>query len=947
MKTLIRLTIATFALPLGTSHGQPAIDFNRQIRPILSNNCFRCHGPDAEDRKGGSKKLGGMRLDTFEGATTDHNGTRGFAPGKPSDSEAWHRMTSTDEDEVMPPPEAGKPLSAEDQALIKAWIEAGAKYEKHWSYTVPQSPAIPKTEASDWAKSPIDHFVYKALAERGLKPAPTADRYTLIRRLALDLTGLPPSIEEVDAFVNSTDPHAYEKLIDRYLADPAYGERWARIWLDLARYADSAGYADDPPRVIWRFRDWVINALNDNKPYDEFTIEQLAGDLLPEPTDEQLVATAFHRNTLTNNEGGTNDEEFRNVAVVDRVNTTMQVWMGTTMACAQCHTHKYDPITHEEYFQFFAFFNNTEDSDKKDERPTLVSFTPELEAKRSQLQAEIASVKKQMADEKAKTAASPTAFDRTGPVAIRYLRVQALQNVWLHLAEVEAFVGEENVALKGTATQSSTAYNGPAKLAIDGNRDGDHSKGSVTHTNQENNPWIEIDLGNAQALDKVTIWNRTDGGTADRLTKFRFIGLDADRKPVWVKSFDGSPKPSASSPVPKTFESFFEPDKAALVAFQDSPDGKTANPLQDKLKKLEKQLAGVKGVTVLIMRELPANKQRETHIQIRGNFMAKGDKVEKGLPAAFHPLPDDAPKNRLSLAKWLVDDKNPLIPRVTANRYWEVLFGTGLVRTSEEFGMQGEMPTHPELLDWLACELRDGGWDTKALIKTIVSSATYQQDSRITPEKEAKDPFNYWLSRGPRFRISAEMIRDQSLAVSGLLSRKMHGPSVKPYRPNLGLRAAFGGSTDWKTSEGEDQYRRGIYTFWQRSMPYPSMAAFDAPSREVCNVRRIRTNTPLQALVSMNDPVYIEAARKLAHRMLNEGGATAAERVSYGFRLCLARAPSDAELSRMLQLVDDARARYTQSPEDAKAFSTGDPNFAAWTLLGNVMLNLGEFFMKC
>ena len=400
------------------------------------------------------------------------------------------------------------------------------------------------------------------------------------------------------------------------------------------------------------------------------------------------------------------------------------------------------------------------------------------------------------------------------------------------------------------------------------------------------------------------------------------------------------------SAVPIRFEDFNDADTKALAAYMASPGASSASPHKAKIAELQKKLGNIKGVTVPIMRELPQDRRRKTHIHVRGNYLAKGEEVTEGTPAAFHPLPADAPRNRLTLARWIMDDENPLTARVTANRYWEELFGTGLVRTSEEFGMQGEMPSHPELLDWLACELRDGGWDIKALIKQIVMSATYQQDSKVTPEKEQADPFNYFMSRGPRFRISAEMIRDQALAVSGLLSRKMYGPSVKPPRPRLGLRAAFGGSTDWNTSTGEDQYRRGIYTFWQRSMPYPSMAAFDAPSREICSVRRIRTNTPLQALVTMNDPVYIEAAKALAKRMLTEGGDTPNSRASYGFRLCLARTPSERELTRMVQLVRDATQRYTASPEEAKALTGETPELAGWTVLGNILLNLDEFFMK-
>jgi hypothetical protein len=550
----------------------------------------------------------------------------------------------------------------------------------------------------------------------------------------------------VERFVNDAEPDAYERLVDRLLDKPSYGEHWARQWLDLARYADSAGYADDPPRTIWAYRDWVIRALNDNMPFDQFTIEQLAGDLLPEPSEDQLIATAFHRNTMTNNEGGTDDEEFRNAAIVDRVNTTMAVWMGTTIDCAQCHTHKYDPITQDEYFQLFAVFNQTEDADRRDESPVLAL------AQRAQ-------------------------------------------------------------------------------------------------------------------------------------------------KP------DGFP-PATSVP---------------------------------------------------IMRELPEDQRRRTFVQLRGNFLQLGNEVTAGVPSAFHPPPGDPPLNRLSLAHWLIDPQNPLTARVVANRYWESLFGRGIVVTSEEFGSQGDLPTHPELLDWLATELVRSGWDRKAFLRLLVTSATYRQSSQVSEQRWQLDPENRWFSRGPRFRMSAEMVRDQALFVAGLLSPKMYGPPVNPPQPALGLSAAFGSGIDWKTSSGEDRYRRGLYTSWRRSNPYSSMVAFDAPSREICAVRRDRTNTPLQALVTLNDPVYIEAAQALARRMI-AAESTEAQRVIHGFRLCLARPPNDKERQHLLDLHGRARQAFQEDRDAAEKLATiplgpvaedADViDLAAWTVVANVLLNLDEMLMK-
>jgi mono/diheme cytochrome c family protein len=751
------------------------IDFNRDVRPILSNNCYACHGPDDKVRKAD------LRLDTRDGAT--ENGA--VVPGRPDESELIRRVRSDESGEVMPPPKTGKKLTGREVELLTEWVKQGAPYAKHWSYVKPERPPLPVVKNNAWARNGIDLFILARLEREGLRPQPEADRYALIRRASLDLTGLPPTVEEVDAFVNDPAPNAYEKLIDRLLAKPAFGEHWARLWLDLARYADSAGYADDPPRTIWAYRDYVIRSFNANKPFDRFTVEQIAGDLLPGAAEEQLIATAFHRNTLTNNEGGTSDEEFRNVAVVDRVNTTMAVWMGTSMACAQCHTHKYDPISQTEYFRFFAFFNNTEDADRADESPVLeVGDTPARKKLRTELTAEA------------------------------------------------------------------------AKL--------------------------------------------------DRLARFQPAVIQAGLK--------------IQADLLRKRAELFKPE-----------------------------------TTVPIMRELPPDKRRVTKLQYRGNFLDTGDTVTEGVPAAFHPLPEGAAANRLTLARWLVSPDNPLTPRVTANRFWEQIFGTGLVRTSEEFGSQGELPSHPELLDWLAVEFRDGGWDVKRFLKLLVTSAAYRQSSRVTPELLAKDPDNRLLSRGPRFRLPAETVRDQALFVSGLLSSKMYGPSVKPPQPEFGLTAAFGRTLDWKPSDGEDRYRRGLYTEWRRTNPYPSMTTFDAPSREACALRRDRTNTPLQALVTLNDPVYVEAAQALARRMSAAKG-TPAEKLTHGFRLCVARPPSEKELAVLVKLYEEARAKYAADPAKA-AKMAADPlgpapkgvdvaELAALTVVGNVLLNLDEMILK-
>ena len=1137
------------------------VDFRRDIKPILSNACYRCHGPDPAERKGGTD---GLRLDTTDGILADLGGHAAVVPGDPDASELIKRVTSTNPDEAMPPG-AGKRLSEREVNLLRTWIKAGAKVSQHWSYVPPVMPALPTVKNSAWSRNEIDRFILARLEREGLAPSPEADRATLARRLSLDLTGLPPSLQDVDSFLGDTSPKAYENLVDRMLAKPAFGEHWGLLWLDLARYADSAGYADDPARTIWLYRDYVIKSFNANKPFDQFTIEQIAGDLLPNASDEQLIATAFHRNTLTNSEGGTNDEEFRNVAVVDRVNTTMAVWMGTTMACAQCHTHKYDPITQEEYFRFFAFFNNTADADLRDEAPLFSIFSEAQKQQRAQWEAEIAAlepvlktVTPELTDSQAKwdqtfprsltwqslmpsqvasQAQMATSIVEDGRVTVaagavtdtytvdlapspinqnlralrieaipdsalpgggpghgqgnfavskvtakfvrpagsaiegRYVRVEMSGEQYLSLAEVQVFDGADNLALTGEAKQISTDFGGDARLAIDGNTNGDYfAAKSTTHTAAGKDPWWELDLKSVRRFDRIAVWNRTDSA-GERLANYRLIVLNDQHEPIWRQEMVASPSPNAETRVdgpitlefaaaiadysqqgfnpanvltgkdskgrgwaiggalgvPHTLTLLVKPGTeipanaalsltieqksdlanhtlanfkisatsevrveewvrtpAAVVTALQTPSAErtpeqlstitqyylTIAPELDAARKqfaaLQKSVSEQKPDTVPVMKEL-TEKRRVTKLQFRGNFEDLGQEVTEGTPAVFGSLPADAPRNRLTVAKWLMDSKNPLTARVIANRYWEQLFGIGIVATSEEFGSQGDQPFHPELLDYLAFELAglDGSkasrgehrpWDTKAFLKMLVMSATYRQSSKVTPESMQHDPDNRFLARGPRFRLSAEALRDQALFVSGLLSSKMFGPPVKPPQPNLGLSAAFGSSTDWQTSAGEDRYRRGVYTTWRRSNPYPSMATFDAPNREVCTVRRVRTNTPLQALVTLNDPVYVEAAQALSRRMLKEGGSTPAERIMYGFRLALSRSPSEVELERLVRLQAQSVSHFRQNAEDAKKLAT-EPlgavegnqdlaDLAAWAVVGNVLLNLDEAIMK-
>ncbi len=1126
-------------LGAGVSSSAGEIDFNRDIRPLISNQCLICHGPDEEERKAG------LRLDTQAGSRADLGGYFAIVPGKPEESELLHRLITEDEDDRMPPPEVGPGLSSAEVDLVRQWIAEGADYAEHWSYVPPSRPVLPEVENREWVRNPIDYFVLAQLESKGWSPSKEADRWALARRAAIDLTGLPPQLEDVEAFLADGSDLAYERYIDGLLHHESFGERWARVWLDLARYADSAGYADDPPRTIWAYRDYVIRALNDNLPFDQFTVEQLAGDLLPEPTEDQLIATAFHRNTMTNSEGGTNDEQFRNEAIVDRVNTTMQVWMGTTMACAQCHTHKYDPITQKEYFEFFAFFNNTEDSDKRNEAPLLSLYSEAQRKQEAAWKLEVSQLKTQIqrpndlvaaeqkawesqlleeptwTDLKALSAKGETRelrlSDDGGVVAqgeavdkdvyrvsfpidgqklsavrlnvdaqasnfavtqvearwmpaererveAQYVRIELPGNrKILSLAEVEVISGGKNIAPDGAAKQSSTGSGGVAQRGIDGNTNGDYNEArSTTHTATSKDPWWELDLQRVTAIEELRIWNRTDGGEAiaNRISGYRVKLLGADRSLIWEIQPTGIPAPSSfiqpggesllalsgaeadyeqkGFSAASVLQATLNPKKAwavggqlnqshslslvlaeplegkkgglELTIRQESQYGKhlidsfsfsstdssqigtwvgtparirkmlkleaskrtpehreairayfrtispTLKPQRDRLATLEKKLREHRPLTTVpIFRELAADKRRETHIQVRGNYLNKEEKVTEGTPAAFHPLPRGAKKDRLALARWLVSPDNPLTARVIANRHWEQLLGRGIVSTSEEFGSQGELPSHPELLDWLAVELMDSGWDIKHLLKLLVTSATYRQSSVMTDEALELDPDNEFYARGPRFRLSAEMIRDQALAIGGLLSNKMFGPPVRPFQPQLGVKAAFGSGIDWEPSKGADKYRRGLYTNWRRSNPYPSMTTFDAPTREVCTVRRQRSNTPLQALVTLNDPVYIEAAQGLARRIAGRSGDVSSK-LDWAFRTALIRPPSMAELERLEQLFEDAKDAFTADPERALEMATiplGDlekgadvPVHAAWTLVSNVLLNLDEIFLK-
>ena len=1019
---------AAWSIAMLPTHAIGQIDFNRDVRPILSNKCYKCHGPDEDQRQAG------LRLDTREGRFAEtESGAVAVVPGRPDDSQLIFRVENNDPDVRMPPAGEGEALETADIELLRDWIASGAQSEKHWSYLAPVHAAVPDVGDSIWPKNDIDHFILRRLQQEQLNPSSEADRNTLIRRVSLDLTGLPPTPEAVRQFVADSDEQAYENLVDQLLSHSSYGEHWTRMWLDLARYADSAGYADDLARTIWGFRDWVIRALNRNMPFNQFTIEQIAGDLLPDPTVDQLIATAFHRNTQTNNEGGTDDEEYRNVAIVDRVNTTMAVWMGTTMACAQCHNHKYDPISQSEYFQMFAIFNNTKDADKRDESPFIEIWTDQQEEEKAahreqiqQLEQQLRTNTPELLDAKAgweqrlasfrgwSTATPTTVTAQSGNTA------NIDEEGVIHFSESDKtdiynlrFTAPEARSLTVLRIETLPHKDLPKQGA--GHGDGDFVVTRVLATvlpsptsdktlherdQQEDAPHLEFAAAYSdfsqegfEADNVLKEKDPNDSGWAvtDQVTQPHNLSLVL-RDPLLIPagatlsvkieqlsehaqhtlgnfriSLAGdtpvedfvSVSPSILAIARMPVDSRSDVQQQELAKFYSSIAPLLAD-VRKQLSSVKKKLADAKPYTIVpVMRELEADKSRETRIQQRGNFLDTTDKVQAGLPSVFHDTPTDKKQvDRLTLAEWLVHEKNPLTARVIANRYWESIFGQGIVLTSEEFGSQGELPSHPQLLDWLASELVRQNWDIKAFLKLLVTSAAYRQSSRVTDEALNRDPDNRLLARGPRFRLSAEMIRDQALFVSGLLSEKMYGPPAKPPQPELGIKAAFGSTIDWQASDGEDRYRRALYTTWRRSNPYPSMATFDAPNREVCTVRRDRTNTPLQALVTLNDPVYVEAAQSLARRIVTYGdpNLSVAERVRYGFRLCLSRPPNEAESETLINLFEASRLDLAANVDRATSLAS-EPlgpvpegadvfDLAAWTVVGNVLLNLDEMFLK-
>lgn len=1019
------------------------IDFSRDIRPILSDKCFSCHGPDEEHRKAK------LRLDLREDAFADKDGVMAFHAGNLEKSEAWHRIDSSDPDEVMPPPKYNKPVTESEKKMLREWIESGAEWKEHWSFVAPERPETPKSKLH-----PIDAFVRAGL-DKGLEPSPEADKRTLIRRITFDLTGLPPTREEVQAFVGDTSPEAYEKVVDRLLSSQAYGQRMALMWLDAARYGDTSVMHADGPRDMWPWRDWVVNAYNQNQPFDQFSIEQLAGDLLPEPTNEQLIATGFNRNHPSSDEGGAIAEELRVGYVVDRVKTTANVWLGLSMECAQCHDHKYDAISQKEYFQFYAYFNNTADpgmqTRKGNQAPFVEVVTDIEEDKLNEIDKKLTNLTKKVGEAKSKALAANAAPGDKEPAADVEKRVKNLK----HFYPLDDVIGNLLVDAKGSkdATgekpitpvfegkngrgiqlEGGKVYDAPGITEFDnkskftlsawiklakGNEGGAViSKMDVANSHRGYDLWMQggkpgihiINKWPSNALKVVAEQKLTpgewqhvavtyNGGGKPESVKIYINGkvvphsVEAKRLTGTIKNdvpfriggrseganFTGEvddihiyDRHLTHEEISWAMEDLVK-EAQSTVAEKRTPAQKTisqgsqlaASPeygalrtqqLRTELEKVE-LLRGK--TTTMVMEDNPADKMRMTYVLNRGQYDSpvEDEAILPGTPAALPPLPDDAPENRLGLARWLFADNHPLTSRVAANQLWQIFFGSGIVTTPADFGAQGAFPTHPKLLDWLAVEFRESGWDVKAMVRQIVLSKTYRQSSNVRPHDIEVDPDNRYLARAPRFRLQAEMIRDNALMLSGLLGDKASGPGVKPYQPSgLWAEVGLGGNPKFVQDHGEKLYQKTLYTYWKRSAPPPAMVIFDAPNRETCVIKRPITNTPLQALAAMNDVQMLEASRHFAERLMKEGGKTPEARASWAFETATSRTPESGELAALLEIHQYGFDEFSTEPDKAKSFlgsgesdrdeSLNVADHAAWTVVASTILNLDEVLTR-
>ncbi len=999
------------------------LDFATDIRPLLSDACFSCHGPDPEHREAD------LRLDLKETVFAQHNGQALIVPGKPADSLLYQRMTASDESERMPPVDSGKKLSQSDLAKIRKWIEDGAPWASHWAFQTPVKPELPEVRQPELIQNPIDVFVLEKLERQQLSFSEPADQTTLLRRLSLDLTGLPPRIKEIDTFLSDKSPDAYRKQVTRLLASPHYGERWGRLWLDAARYADSNGYEKDAPREVWLYRDWVIDALNQNMPYNQFVIEQIAGDLLPKASQNQKIATGFMRNSMLNEEGGIDPEEFRMAAMFDRMDTIGKSILGLTLQCSQCHSHKYDPLTHENYYQIFACINNSYEA-------SMRGYTDEEQQQREKLLIEIKSIeqslKNKMPDWPQRLAAwekqvkenqpvwhvlklknidsnsqryfeqpdhsmlaqgyAPSRFTsnfeaETDASEITAIRLELLNHPNLPaggpgratsglcaLTDIKLSVADLKDPKQKTSIKFTTAtadfsnprlqlqypyedkkgvrgFTGPVSYAIDG--DNSTAWGINAGPGRQNQPHeavfrAEKPFGYSEG-SKLTIslvqmhggWN-SDNNQTMNLGRFRI-------------SWSNSPNAHAD-PVPDRVREFLAiPDAERTPRQQDQifsywrttvPEWATEN---ERIETIWKQHP--EGTTQLVYQERP--QPRKTHLLDRGDFLKQKQVVQPGVPGFLNSLPADTPVDRLTFARWLVDRQSPTTARAIVNRVWQAYFGQGIVSTSEDLGSQGAAPTHRKLLDWLAVWFMDEGWDLKKLHTLIVTSRTYQQSSRVSPELYAKDPYNRLLARGPRYRVDAEIVRDIALQASGLLNPKIGGPSVYPPAPAfLFDKPASYGPKTWNVEEDAERYRRAIYTFRFRSVPYPMLQAFDAPNGDISTVKRTRSNTPLQALTTLNETLFMECAVGLAETILSANSGSEESRIETAFRRCVSRYPSAEEKQVLTQFLNRQRHYFVDHPEEAKQISdqkkTKDAttDFAAWVALSRVLLNMDETITK-
>lgn len=921
---------------------------------MLNANCVSCHG--------GVKQAGGVSFVYRERAlATQKSGRAPIVPGDVASSELLTRVRATDPEMRMPPPEHGKALEPGQVETLERWIKEGAPWAEHWAFVPQQGPPPPEVSDAAWCRNEIDRFILARLEREGLKPAPEAPRARLLRRVSLDLTGLPPTPAEAAAFEADRSPDAYDRAVSRLLASPRFGERWASMWLDVARYADTDGFEKDSHRNIWAYRDWVIRAFNANLPYDQFVLVQLAGDLLPNAGHDAWIATAFHRNTKTNVEGGTDDEEFRVAAVIDRVNTTWQAFMGTTFGCVQCHSHPYDPFPHEDYYRFMSFFNNTADHDTRDHYPMRKVALDE--GRRLELF--------QLEDALAKAGADFMApYQRLAARAewrdLDYRDAASTEKTQLSIRDMG---GGRRMLATGPDTPAGSVHtvSGTAPVRrvdavrIDALMQEGRSAASpgdpfvVSH--------LECSVRDPRGKEKPRPMALAVADSADE-PLWPMDSLDPKSKEGWgcypkqghprwavfipAEPIELGPKDQlvfrihhkfghdgAQQPILRRFTIRVDSDPR----WSDQATRARAEGLLARRTHLLAEIKKIPATEVPVMRELPAALARETRVFRRGNWLDLGAAVTPGVPGVLHAFPADAQTNRLGLAHWITDPKNPLASRVAVNRFWEQLFGLGIVETLEDFGSPGTPPSHPELLDHLASRFSgELKWDMKAQIKEIVLSATYRQDAAATPEKREKDPRNTLLSRGPRQRLTAEMVRDQSLAVSGLLSEKMYGPPVMPPQPE-GIWRSARSNAKWIESKGEDLHRRAVYTYWKRLSPYPSFVTFDAPLREVCSMRRVPTNTPLQALVTLNDPVYVECAKALAKRMAPSAERPTREAIAEGLRLVTLEAPAPADIESLMALHKDTAALYSNLVEGAGALGAS-PNEAALVVVAGAILNL-------